>query len=371
MEQPTPSSSEGGDDPNAAASKARHIAFVEQRNQTITSARAARKATLQRSTAGIEKALAAYQELDHGENPDIRIRRGFVRLAEPRRSPDPEVPYNERRAADLASRPPLTKLIHRKGNALALYLTAIYVAHLEHVPGAAVPNKTHHNTFRPPGHGPAWATLAGMHDSATPAVRHRRMHRALTTLERYDLICAGPAVTGRFSGWTLRSEDGADNSYEVPGEWGLRAATIRIPSWFFWQGWHLVLEPREIAAFLMIVDFAQSMPHHPQFGIPPTTRDRLYGLPLDTYSESVHELSDFGLIDLHDPMANRAHGKIADREEPLVTYQLHWPSARSQNESLPERPALQVVLGDLEHELPGRLYEMLLDPRNYQNLRMK
>lgn len=371
VKQPSPSATEGNADLDAAAAiKAKHIAYAEERNRSITRARAARKAALRQSAPAIEKALAAYRTLDHGEHPEIRIRREFVRLAEPRPAPEAEVPYKERRAADLASRPPLTKLIHRKSNALALYLTAIYIAHLEQPPGAAVPN-THHNTFRPSGYGPAWATLAGMHDGASQTVRHRRMHRALAELSKYDLIAAGPATTGRFRDWTLRSEDGADRSYEVPGEGGPRAATIRIPAWFFFQGWHLVLEPREVAVFLMIVDFAQSMPRQPQFGIAPSTRDRHYGLPLDTYSESVHELHDFGLIDLHDPMANRGHGKIADRDEPLVTYQLRCPSTHPRNKTIAERPAVEVVLGDLDHDLPGRLYEMLLNPRNYLNLSMK
>src|SRR5690606_34993850 len=114
--------------------------------------------------------------------------------------------------------------------------------------------------------------------------------------EKYELIATG-SVTHRFTGWTMATEDGAGRRYEVPGDSGPANATVRVPAWFFLQGWHLVLEPREIATFLMILDMKQSLPRVVFVGIPTKTRRNHYCLPDDTYSESIHELHDFGLIE--------------------------------------------------------------------------
>ncbi|MBF6216338.1 hypothetical protein IU487_35710 [Nocardia puris] len=345
----------------AARPDPRKADYVVKRNERFRIARQARRAELQKRRPAIEKALELYAQLDQGERPEIRLRTAFVWLDSPRPDPDPEVPYNDRRDEDLRTRPPMTKLIHRKTNAAALLLTAVYIAHLEHEPGHAVPNERH-NTFAEHGRDP-WATLAGFHDGQNRQVRHRRIRRALEALETAGLVQAGePKKTNRFARWTLLREDGSGRAYEVPGD---TAPTIAVPAWFFLQGWHLVLELTELATFLMIVHATQQLRHVPSVGIPSSARRQRYGITEDTYSESVHELHDFGLIDVTDPMKDRVQGKIQpDLEVPLRTYQMRFPSQRSRHKDLSSKSALDVVLGDLEIELPGRLYESLMDPRS-------
>lgn len=354
-----------------ALNKARRAEFATSLRKTAETARVKRKTDLVNRTKAVESALAAYQELDVGNHPEIQIRREFVRLTSPRPAPNTEIPYIERRDEDLRTRPPLTQLIHRQHNGLAFYLTAIYAAHLVCPPGTAAINKWHNTFYRP-----SWALLTGMHTDSREA-RHRRVVRALQKLEHWNLVTAGrEGKTGRFSEWVLNSENSSGQRYEVPGTSITAKQVVRVPCWFFYNGWHLVLEPREIATYLAIQEMTQSIPPHLRadgVALPTSVRWTDYGLSEDVYSSSIHELDDFGLIELIDPMlSHRELGKVSNldhanlSEHPLMPYRFAIPSRRPRHANLSQKSALEVVLGDLQHEWPGRLYEFLFDPRLYR-----
>src|SRR5689334_20099503 len=106
------------------------------RATALRETRRRRLADLGERKEAVERALDAYQGMDRGQTPVIGLRAGSVRLNSPRPAlPDPDDEPEEdmvrrarsRLARDLADRPPVTRLVHRKGNALPLLLTAIYV----------------------------------------------------------------------------------------------------------------------------------------------------------------------------------------------------------------------------------------------------
>jgi hypothetical protein len=163
-------------------------------------ARRRRLADLGQRKEALERALGAYAGMDRGQAPVIGLRAGSVRLPSPRPArPDPDDESEEdparrarsRLARDLATRPPVTRLVHRKSNALPLLLTAIYVAHLEGTPGQAYSNG-HRNATRTAG-AESWATLAGLHASGKSGPRNRRVRvtRALAQLETAGLVETG------------------------------------------------------------------------------------------------------------------------------------------------------------------------------------
>lgn len=117
-------------------------AFMERAADRAAAVREQRLQRLQRRRQILRKARFALQELSAaGEDPpEIRLRRGFIRRAEPRqRTEDPDrLPQRAAQhpgkladavQADLRSRPPMTRLVSRSRWAMPLYLTAIFEAH--------------------------------------------------------------------------------------------------------------------------------------------------------------------------------------------------------------------------------------------------
>ena len=79
--------------------------------------------------------------------------------------------------------------------------------------------------------------------------------RALQELARHGLVERGrPRTLHRFEGFKLLSDSGDGTAYTVPGD--SRRAALYLPPTFFLNGWHLVLEPREIATWLMLYELA-------------------------------------------------------------------------------------------------------------------
>jgi hypothetical protein len=272
----------------------------------------------------VERALGAYQGMDRGQALVIGLRAGSVRLPSPRPAlPDPDDEPEEdparrarsRLARDLATRPPVTRLVHRKSNALPLLLTAIYVAHLEGTPGQAFSNG-HRNATRMPG-TESWATLAGLHASGRSGPRNRRVRitRALAQLEAAGLVETGREhQRDRFEFFGLNREDGSQRQYAIPG--ADAPDTVYLPAAFFLNGWHLALEPTEIAVLLAIIDHGQRLgtgrrPDREQSGValPMSVRWQTYGISSEVY-EAVHELAEFSVIELNDPMPGRRRGKF-------------------------------------------------------------
>lgn len=290
----------------------------------------------------MERALVAYQGVDRRQAPVIGLRDGAVRLPSPRPAlPDPDDEPEEdlarrarsRLARDLATRPPVTRLVHRKSNALPLLLTAIYIAHLEGTPGQAFSNG-HRNATKMTG-AESWATLAGLHASGRSGPRNRRVRvtRALAQLETAGLVETGREhQRDRFEFFRLNREDGSQRRYTIPG--ADAPGIVHLPASFFLNGWHLALEPTEIAVLLAIIDLGQRLrtgprqdPQQSGVALPISVRWGTYGISGEVY-EAVHELAEFRVIELNDPMPTRRRGKFrpfTEEQQDTARSRGHFP----------------------------------------------
>jgi hypothetical protein len=167
-----------------------------------------------------------------------------------------------------------------------------------------------------------WDRLTGLRGLGIP-VRNRqiRLHRVLTQLERHDLVQL-PGGPRRYSDFKLLTDDRGHKRYRVPAH----EPVIEIPTALITNGWHLVLDPPEIAFLLMLHAHAHILPtahHGPNgVGIAPSTRWEVYGVTPEVY-EVHNELWEFGLIDRIDSVRARTRGRVtppAPGEDPLVTY---------------------------------------------------
>lgn len=304
--------------------------YHRMRREKAEAIRRRRLKMLKDRSQAISNALDAYLHLDRGQQPMIGIRTKFLWLDQPR-GPREAGSVLATRQGDADTRPPNTKLIHRPGNHQQLYTSAIYTAHLEFNPGAHVENK-HHNVFDQPGCA-SWATLNAL---GGPGVDTRelnlRVTRALNRLSRHRLVeIKKPGAAKRYDGFTLNHESASGERYRVPGEGA--SNVIGIPAGFFRSGWHLVLTPEELATFLIVVDATTRFGGIPRpaddalgVGIPDKTKWSHYGIAPEAYA-SLHELKEFGLIDVHDP-DGRVAGKISDSRRSKIdmrTLRLIYP----------------------------------------------
>lgn len=302
---------------------------AEWRARSLEKIKARRKTRLEKlgkEQAAIQRAVRAYSDLDGGHVPEVVLRNRFIRLGEARQmssagESEAEEPRELSRAAqarerrrEIDTRPPLTRLIHRQSNALSLYLTAIYLAHLEAKSGHAFDNRRH-NTRRKEDASRSWCLLAGLTVPRDIPSRRARMRRALDELVAADLVSIQPpGVRYRYEGWLLLREDGSESRYRVPSE--RESGAIKLPAAFFYNGWHLVLTPGEIAMLLAIMEMARSVGRSTPPGtqqwvaLPQSTRHDLYGLTGEIYLQT-QQLREFGLVDFHDPMPTRRRGKIS------------------------------------------------------------
>jgi len=209
----------------------------------------------------------------------------------------------------------MTRLVERRRHSLRLMMTMLFVARMEHAPGERVAN--HHPNIAPKGAQESWLTLAGLNDPV-PLDKRRGVRRMFNTaidgLEAHDLVALEGTAgqSGRYRGFTLRTEDGSGTAYAVPGEGTPRRDAISISADFFRQGWHLVLTDHEMVTLLAIIDRTGLLRNVERSG---TVRDEgvdlkkseryaTYGLSDEAYN-SVHMLHRLGLITLKDPMPNR------------------------------------------------------------------
>jgi hypothetical protein len=162
---------------------------------------------LQRRRQALRKARFALQELSQaGEDPpEIRLRRGFIRRAEPRqRNEDPDrLPQRATQhpgkladavQADLRSRPPMTRLVSRSRWAMPLCLTAIFEAHCALAADHKLDHRERYLAAGPSGAWTdPWSTLLGDPDR-TQRNRRVRVARALTELDRHSLVLLASPV---------------------------------------------------------------------------------------------------------------------------------------------------------------------------------
>lgn len=328
-----------------------------------------RRLELKQQQPAIEKALRAYREIDDPDTNSIRIRTEFVRTDDPRRSSMREEPYSL--AADVETRPPMTKLVERRRHSLRLLLTAIFVARMTTEPGREFNNVWPNMPKRT---GTSWLTLSGLQRDVAPVQRRsrRRMfNTALDGLARHSLVALQDAngANGRYQHFSLLDEGGRGAPYRVPGVDLPAKSAISVPADFFRQGWHLVLTDHEIVTYLAIIDrtgYLSRLDRSGEIGdlgvdLKKSVRYPTYGISDEAYT-SIHLLHQFGLIEVEDPMPNRWNprpqypqvtaetgegdlGDDGDKEEPLerLPYRLIYPP-RAGARFL---PALQHALGVL------------------------
>lgn len=309
--------------------------------------RAIRLTRLTAEVEAISAALAAYQT-DFAPHSDVRLRPGFIRRAAPYRAATPaSIDEGERVgvAPPAHARPPLTRLVHRRSRSLPLYLSAVFTTQCEREPGRAFVNE-HAIAFQDPDkRAHSWARLSGMAVTGDRRTRHARMTRALVELQRARLVDITSRGSRRdFTSFNLLLDDGTERTYSVPR---LATPTVSLPKQFFTNGWHLVLEPREIAILLVIMEMT-SRGRGAGAGVVLTQDERAahYGISGEVY-EAIHELDEFGLLKVIDPMPYRRVGRVrvsADDESPAppIPYRCQLRVRGLQ------RPALEIVTGTLE-----------------------
>lgn len=344
---------------NAAVQRQREAERLRGRSKA---ARAARSRDLEDRCMAIERALDAYKGLQTPSK--VRIRAGFVALDDPRELP-PSLGGLDRddvitRHDDWRTRPPMAKLIIRPTNALPSYLSMLYVLNAE---DRAMWGRRA-NVSRMDGRD-SWAVLCGRWVSS-PRGRRARMVRDLDALAAADLVAIGPrGKQARYEGFRILKENSTGEVYQSPPASADWPGTLTLPGAFFRNGWHLVLTPSEIAVFLMALHAAEVIPSAHSVAIPRSRRWSHYGISPEAYS-GIHELGEFGLLEIIDPMPNRRRGKIsrpdADRRQDFeamgqsfgpVPYRLVVMA-----DDVFDRPALQTVRDRLtKSDVPPRLKE--------------
>jgi hypothetical protein len=169
--------------------------------------------------------------------------------------------------------------------------------------------------------------------------------RALDSLEGVRLVDLGSHGSPvRYEEFHLLSDDGLQDPYLVPAANEL--VGVSIPSVFFYHGWHLVLEPAEIAMLFAVIDYGQ-WNRATKISLYRRARWEYYGISPEVYS-SIHELEEFRLLAVVDPMPSRRHGRLQttpnlreddEASQAPVPYQLTYSPA------VLYRPAWEVVHG--------------------------
>lgn len=312
------------------------------------SARIRRLEQLDLRTDAFKRAATKYRRLDNGDHPDIRIRRRFLRLstARPRRESSPLLKTVK---GDVDTRPVLTSLTHRPSNALQVYLSLLYIAHLEFEPGDRWKNERANNGVD------GWSELCGLLAlDVSNRELNLRMTRALTKLAEHDLVRVGARRSEhRFDRFTLFCEDQSRKRYFVPSE---ETGAVVLPAGFFMAGWHLVLTNEEMATLLAVAEQTQRPRNRKDadeagVALPQLTRWQWYGLAPEAFAGR-HELQEFGLIDMFDPM-DRTNGKLPEKQRqkdllraPRITLKL--------DEVDFSRPAIEVVKAKLRKPVAHR-----------------
>lgn len=286
--------------------------FMEKAAEGHRVARSKRLGNLVARESAIADAIAHYASLDTGVVTEVALRSAFIGL-EQSRDPLPEqdtaTTRGNRLWRDWSTRPPLAKLARRSTQALALYLTAIYVAHLEAAPNTAIENT--HSNVAGQVNNPTWAALAGLGRGPSLRARRLRVQRALRMLEGARLVDLkqqdGHTV---YEGFQLLRDDGAETPYLVPGT---RGSVLRVPSSFFYNGWHIVLRPAEVTVLFAAMDMERRVGRFPGgrqgVALPRRVRWERYGISDESYT-SVHELAEFGLLRLLDVEPERHLGRL-------------------------------------------------------------
>lgn len=230
----------------------------------------------------------------------------------------------------------LTKLVLPRGLALRFYLLAVFEAQCRLDTGDLWQNG------RPLKGADSWSTLVaidGAYDTASGAydaalesmppelrgsaraeerwrtrkledLELRQVKGALRTLEELgqedSLVSIPRGVRGQrlYEDFSLMGEGGRGDMptpdvYSVPVRSWTTAKTITLPKDFFLKGWIQVLNPSEVATWLILRMLSQWAPRkHSVSGVFLTTRPRMQGFGLrdDAWEDGCRRLLEFGLI---------------------------------------------------------------------------
>lgn len=223
--------------------------------------------------------------------------------------------------------PPASRMLSPRGQALRLYLIAIFEAHCTRPPGAQVlvgrplmmrPTESTEpawtDLFAAPVFGPPGG--ARTKERSGPATMvGRQLQSGLSALEKLGLVELGPERSWqRFNGFRIMSESGRGKLaepayYRVPNSTGVG---FTVPVSFWLCGWLWALTNSEIAAYLMFRAQASMFPGaHAGDGIYIYGEDREqhFGLRRDAY-ESHLLLERFGLLERQVALDRHPDGRI-------------------------------------------------------------
>lgn len=301
---------------------------------------------LGKMTREVEKAAAKFQMM---KTPDkLRVRPEFVRrLDGGAAAGDP----SDRGLPARTERPPATQLPAPRGSALAVYLTALFVAQSRRPgqrPGNTLPLDAREkdraswvDLIATPAERSGTVTATGVGDKKLRAFQSALKRLASPELLLVELPNAG-ARSKTYEGFLLlreggRPRDGSDNEpYVVPDP--NDPALLQLPAGLFLNGWIHVLEDRELTFLLMLASMRAQFPGQKVF-IPGQTRLLEFGLGRDAY-QSHHLLDRLGLIDVEEAENRYMSGRVEDYD-PNTTPKVHRFELRDDGF---EQPALDTII---------------------------
>ncbi len=316
----------------------------------------------------IEAAIDQYRMLEN-QHVDVALHPSALRISPPRPLPPAlgGAPWPDgftgamKRAFDVRTRRPLGQMVASRTTALNTYLSMLYVLFAEQ---PKEPIDRHPLAKKEFKSDVPWSTFAGRTASTVRATRER-MRRDLGTIENVGLIHQ-KAMTAGSGSINFLSETGDGSVFKFTDPLDVPDALV-LPSTFFTNGWNLVLTDDEILLWLAINDGYRLRRHErPDYdaqGVPMTQghRYQFYGLSGEAYG-ALHELEEFGLITVHDPMPTRSKGKFEppsaeDRERyEAEGYAFHPVPYQLKPAVDPfARPAVYEVARRLDNELPPRM----------------
>lgn len=349
----------------------RESAYLSEAEKNLHASRESRLVHLRNAVTrnAIDRATERLSDMAHPDLDYVVIRTPFIYGRH--LLPNPPSPYMDGGADFATIPPPLTRVLRRKNqHAIALYLTLLFVRQV-HVFRAAAGN--------PAAAGPrrrkavynldgsfSEASLIGL-PSWDRRNQRRVFNRALDALEKAELVDLGRSGQ-RYATYTLNCEDGSGHAYTVPAGDPDVPQHLCLPTEFFTAGWPMILTPSELATFLAICHYAdRRLPRNPDGETPrriylaKSERDNYLGLSDEAY-ESIHQLAEFGLIDVHDPVEGRRRGRISPeltggkRPDPYLldpTVLGGFPShERVFNLDAFKQPAIETAIERLSQPLP-------------------
>ncbi|MFF0190822.1 hypothetical protein [Streptomyces sp. NPDC005244] len=312
-----------------------------------TNERRLRRLQQMRRTGSVTKASEALGGIwQAGKKPDSIVLRSALLRADGQRSR-------------------LTKLVLPRGIALRFYLLAVFEAQCRLDTGDLW------QSVRPLKGAESWSTLVaidGAYDTASGAydaalknmplelrgsaraeerwrtrkledLRLRQVKGALRTLEELgqeDALVSMPrGARGQrlYENFSLMEEGGRGDMptpdlYTVPVRGWTVARTITLPKDFFLKDWIQVLNPSEVATWLILRMMSQWAPRkHRTSGVFLTTRPRMqvFGLRDDAWEDGCRRLLEFGLI-RHAELPEGLKAAVDAIADPLVTALFSQPT---------------------------------------------